>query len=93
MSKRKVLYAKLHQTAFLPAPLSDLGSTLPPRKTFSKFDMTYSIEGIHLEVQQGSSTHYGLIPWGNVAAASLGPPVIYVGPAVAANQEELDKSA
>lgn len=77
-NRRRVTYAKLHQTAFLPAPLSELGSTLPSRsKSFHSFEMFHTTEGIEIEAKLNARTPvvYGLIPWGNVAAAGLGAPV------------------
>lgn len=69
---RIVKHAKLHQTAFLLG-FGDLSMTLPPTNKSLDLVMEYSPEGIQLTLVWAGATIHGIVPWANVAAATLGP--------------------
>ena len=72
---RKVIYAKLHSSAFLPG-IGHLGDTLPSQsKSFVGFDMVKTAsDGIEVAITMaGNKKLSAVIPAGNVIIMQLEP--------------------
>jgi hypothetical protein len=70
MASRRVVYAKLQTSLHIPR-ICDFGSTLPPNKTFEKFEMTYAPEGILIEACFQGKRGSIVVPWTNVIGAEF----------------------
>lgn len=70
---RKVTYARLHQTAYIPGA-GEVGNVFPPQsKTLENLEMTSTIEGLTVTFQYRGARIEALIPSANVIIMTLAP--------------------
>lgn len=71
MSKQLIKYAKLQTGLFVPN-LGDIGTTLPPQKTFDSFEMSLKGEWLLVDATNKHGRVQMLVPSTNVVLAVLG---------------------
>lgn len=71
MAKQYIKYAKVQTGLFIPG-LGEMGTTLPPSKTFSKFVMSLSNEGLLIETAFQNRSETWSVPYANVVLMVYG---------------------
>lgn len=69
---RKVTYAKLHTSSFIPG-VGTMGDTLPPSHKSTKLEMSYSDSGLEVIATEKGITTTVLFPPGTVAMVAFAP--------------------